>query len=49
MNNNSDLFTTIKSITKPGKLTKVDIMIWSYNETFYSSLKNLLFIKAHYQ
>jgi len=45
MNNTSDLSTSIKTMTKPGKLTKEEIMLRSYNETFYSSLKNLSFIK----
>ena len=45
MNNNSELSTTIKSSMKPAKLTKEETMLRSYNETFYSSLKNLSFIK----
>ena len=45
MNNNSKLSTTIKSSMKPAKLTKEETMLRSYNETFYSSLKNLSFIK----
>ena len=45
MNNNSELSTTIKSSMKPTKLTKEETMLRSYNETFYSSLKNLSFIK----
>ena len=45
MNNTSDLSTSIKTMTKPGKLTKEETMLRSYNETFYSSLKNLSFIK----
>ena len=45
MNNTSELSTSIKTSTKPGKLTKEEIMLRSYNETFYSSLKNLSFIK----
>jgi len=45
MNNTSNLSTSIKTMTKPGKLTKEEIMLRSYNETFYSSLKNLSFIK----
>ena len=45
MNNTSDLSTSIKAMTKPGKLTKEETMLRSYNETFYSSLKNLSFIK----
>jgi len=45
MNNTSELSTTIKTSTKPGKLTKEETMLRSYNETFYSSLKNLSFIK----
>ena len=32
-------------ISKPGKLTKEESMLRSYNETFYSSLKGLSFIK----
>ena len=32
-------------ITKPSKLTKEESMLRSYNETFYSSLKGLSFIK----
>ena len=45
MNNTSELSTSIKTSTKPGKLTKEETMLRSYNETFYSSLKNLSFIK----
>ena len=45
MNNTSDISTSIKTMTKPGKLTKEETMLRSYNETFYSSLKNLSFIK----
>ena len=45
MNNTSNLSTSIKTMTKPGKLTKEETMLRSYNETFYSSLKNLSFIK----
>ena len=45
MNNTSELSTSIKTSTKPGKLTKEEAMLRSYNETFYSSLKNLSFIK----
>ena len=45
MNNTPDLSTSIKTMTKPGKLTKEETMLRSYNETFYSSLKNLSFIK----
>ena len=45
MNNNTELSTTIKSSMKPAKLTKEETMLRSYNETFYSSLKNLSFIK----
>ena len=45
MNNNTELSTTVKTMTKPGKLTKEETMLRSYNETFYSSLKNLSFIK----
>ena len=45
MNNNSELSITIKSSMKPAKLTKEETMLRSYNETFYSSLKNLSFIK----
>ena len=45
MNNTTELSTTIKSMTKPAKLTKEETMLRSYNETFYSSLKNLSFIK----
>ena len=45
MNNNSELSTTIKSSMKPAKLAKEETMLRSYNETFYSSLKNLSFIK----
>ena len=45
MNNNSELSTTIKSSMKPAKVTKEETMLRSYNETFYSSLKNLSFIK----
>ena len=32
-------------ISKPAKLTKEESMLRSYNETFYSSLKGLSFIK----
>ena len=35
----------LNMITKPSKLTKEESMLRSYNETFYSSLKNLSFIK----
>ena len=45
MNNNSELSTTIKSSMKPAKLTKEETMLRSYNETFYSSVKDLSFIK----
>ena len=45
MNNTSELSTSVKTMTKPGKLTKEETMLRSYNETFYSSLKNLSFIK----
>ena len=45
MNNNSEVSTTKKSSMKPAKLTKEETMLRSYNETFYSSLKNLSFIK----
>ena len=45
MNNNSEILTRIKSYMKPTKLTKEETMLRSYNETFYSSLKNLSFIK----
>ena len=44
-NTTTDLSTNIKSSTKPAKLTKEETMLRSYNETFYSSLKNLSFIK----
>ena len=44
-NTSSELSTNIKSISKSGKLTKEETMLRSYNETFYSSLKNLSFIK----
>ena len=44
-NTSSELSTNIKSVSKPGKLTKEETMLRSYNETFYSSLKNLSFIK----
>ena len=45
MNNATELSTTVKTMAKPGKLTKEETMLRSYNETFYSSLKNLSFIK----
>jgi len=45
MNNSTDISTSIKNVSKPGKLTKEETMLRSYNETFYSSLKNLSFIK----
>ena len=35
----------LNMITKPSKLTKEESMLRSYNETFYSSLKGLSFIK----
>ena len=42
----SDLSTNIKSaVTRQAKLTKEETMLRSYNETFYSSLKSLSFIK----
>jgi len=44
-NTTTDLSTNIKSSTKPAKLTKEETMLRSYNETFYSSLKSLSFIK----
>ena len=44
-NTKTDLSTNIKTSTKPAKLTKEETMLRSYNETFYSSLKNLSFIK----
>ena len=44
-NTTTDLSTNIKSSIKPAKLTKEETMLRSYNETFYSSLKNLSFIK----
>ena len=45
MNNSTDISTSIKNVSKTGKLTKEETMLRSYNETFYSSLKNLSFIK----
>ena len=36
---------TTNNISKPYKLTKEESMLRSYNETFYSSLKGLSFIK----
>ena len=36
---------TTNNISKPHKLTKEESMLRSYNETFYSSLKGLSFIK----
>ena len=45
MNTTTELSTTMKSTAKPAKLTKEETMLRSYNETFYSSLKNLSFIK----
>ena len=45
MNNSTDISTSLKNVSKPGKLTKEETMLRSYNETFYSSLKNLSFIK----
>ena len=43
----SELTTNVNSniISKPQKLTKEEPMLRSYNETFYSSLKGLSFIK----
>ena len=43
----SELTTNVNSniISKPQKLTKEESMLRSYNETFYSSLKGLSFIK----
>ena len=41
----SELTTNTNIITKPTKLTKEESMLRSYNETFYSSLKGLSFIK----
>ena len=45
--NTSDVTTNVNSniISKPQKLTKEESMLRSYNETFYSSLKGLSFIK----
>ncbi len=45
--NTSDVTTNVSSniISKPQKLTKEESMLRSYNETFYSSLKGLSFIK----
>ena len=45
MNNSTDISTSLKNVSKPGKLTKEETMLRSYNETFYFSLKNLSFIK----
>jgi chromosome segregation ATPase len=41
----SELTTNTNIISKPTKLTKEESMLRSYNETFYSSLKGLSFIK----
>ena len=43
----SEITTNVSSniISKPQKLTKEESMLRSYNETFYSSLKGLSFIK----
>ena len=43
----SEITTNVNSniISKPQKLTKEESMLRSYNETFYSSLKGLSFIK----
>ena len=43
--NASELTTTTNIVSKPTKLTKEESMLRSYNETFYSSLKGLSFIK----
>ena len=41
----SELTTNTNIVSKPTKLTKEESMLRSYNETFYSSLKGLSFIK----
>ena len=41
----TELTTNTNIISKPTKLTKEESMLRSYNETFYSSLKGLSFIK----
>ena len=43
--NASELTTNTNIVSKPTKLTKEESMLRSYNETFYSSLKGLSFIK----
>ena len=43
--NTSELTTNTNIVSKPTKLTKEESMLRSYNETFYSSLKGLSFIK----
>ena len=41
----SELTANTNILSKPAKLTKEESMLRSYNETFYSSLKGLSFIK----
>ena len=41
----SELTTNTNIVSNPTKLTKEESMLRSYNETFYSSLKGLSFIK----
>ena len=43
--NASELTTNTNIVSNPTKLTKEESMLRSYNETFYSSLKGLSFIK----
>ena len=40
-----DITYSTNTLSKPGKITKEESMLRSYNETFYSSLKGLSFIK----